>query len=228
MNRSGLGILAFALLFLAGCVTAPQAPISMMDTTLRPAGRMGVAMTTVPRADMHIFGAGCLLCMAVASGANSGLAEHAKSLSLEDLPKLKSDFAAALRKKGVDAVVIDEELKLDALGNGPEGPNLAQKDFRPLQAKYQVEKLLVIDISHVGFWRTYSAYVPTSDPKGVFKATGYVVNLATNSYEWYLPLDVQKSADRAWDEPPKFPGLTNAYYQAIELGRDNLLKPFGF
>ena len=29
-----------------------------------------------------------------------------------------------------------------------------------------------------------------------------------------------------WDEAPNFPGLTNAYFQAIETAKNGLLKPF--
>jgi hypothetical protein len=42
-----------------------------------------------------------------------------------------------------------------------------------------------------------------------------------------LPLNMTKSADDKWDEPAKYPGLTNAYFQAIELGQDHFLKPLG-
>jgi hypothetical protein len=54
-----------------------------------------------------------------------------------------------------------------------------------------------------------------------------VVNLKTNAYEWFMPVNILKSAEQKWDEPPKYPGLTNAYFQALELGRDSFLKPFG-
>jgi hypothetical protein len=53
-----------------------------------------------------------------------------------------------------------------------------------------------------------------------------MVNLSNNEYELYVPLLVQKSADGAWDEAPKFPGLTNAYYQVLELSKDAILSPF--
>ena len=35
-----------------------------------------------------------------------------------------------------------------------------------------------------------------------------------------------RNADGAWDEPAKFPGLTNAYFQVVELGKDEVLRPF--
>jgi hypothetical protein len=184
-------------------------------------------MTALPAVDTSLPGAGCLLCMAAASIANSDLTKHAKTLGLEDLPALKQTLAERIRAKGGEAVVIDEPLVLDKLeGAKATGPNLAKKDFTPLKKKYAVDKLLVVQISTLGFERTYSAYVPTSDPKGAFVGLGYMVNLGSNAYEWYQPITVYKSADGKWDEPPKFPGLTNAYYQAVELGKDSFLRPF--
>jgi hypothetical protein len=59
----------------------------------------------------------------------------------------------------------------------------------------------------------------------LLQGVGYIVNLKNNTYEWYLPVLVTKAADQNWDEPPKFPGLTNAYFQALEIGKDSFLRP---
>ena len=37
---------------------------------------------------------------------------------------------------------------------------------------------------------------------------------------------VARGTEGTWDEPPKFPGLTNAYYQALETAMDTVKKPF--
>jgi len=225
--RLAIALLAASALF-AGCATPPQPPLAVSkDLLSSKATKVGVAMTPLPQVDTAFPGAACLLCMAAASVANSALTTHVKTWTPEDLPGLKADMAKLLRSKGLDATVIDEPLDLKSLPDASsKEPNFARKNFSSLQAKYKVDKLLVIDITALGAWRNYSAYIPTSDPKAVVKGSGYVVNLANNALEWYLPLDVQKSADQKWDEPPKFPGLTNAYYQALEMGKDTLSKPF--
>lgn len=225
---------AVTLAVLAGCASAPQQPVALRsEAVTSQAGRIGVAMTAVPKADTHLLGAGCLLCMATAAVANNSLTTHAKTLPADDLGRLKQEVAALIRKKGGEVVVIDDALQLDSLasfsgGSGSNGAGgFARQDFRPLQAKYKVDHLLVMDLSTVGFVRNYSGYIPTSDPKGTVAGVGYLVNLKDNSYEWYLPVNVSKSAEGAWDEPPKFPGLTNAYFQAVELSRDAFMQPFG-
>jgi len=223
-----MGYIIAAAVFLSGCVSPPQNPISLNPTTISmKTSRIGVVMTALPKVDTHLLGAGCLLCIATASIANSSLTSHTQTLPNEDLPKLKNDVADMLRKKGADVRVIAEDINLETLpSTDSKEPNIARKDFSSLRQKYQIDKLLVIEITTLGMLRMYSGYIPTTDPKGVLQGAGYLVNLSNNSYEWYLPVNVTKSADKNWDEPPKFPGLTNAYFQALEIGRDNFLKPF--
>lgn len=220
-------VLAFAAL-LTGCVGAPQRPIAFSHPAQDAnAQKVGVIMTALPKSDVYTPGAGCLLCMAAASVANSTLTGYSHSLPEEGLPKLKEDVANLLRKQGLNAVVINENLDVSKLPSAKaSGPDLAKKDFSSLRAKYSVDHLVVIDIQQVGFERPYSAYIPTSEPKGVVIGLGYEVNLATNAYEWYSPVDVHVAAEGKWDEPPSFPGLTNAYFQALEKGKDKFLEPF--
>jgi len=222
-----LALISVAIL-LGGCVTAPQTPIELSQDKLSAnSGRVGVAMTALPKIDTHLPGASCLLCYATAAAANASLTTHAQTLPYEDLPKLKDDMVDMLRKKGTDAVVISEPIDLEKTpSNANEGPNISRKDFAPLKTKYKIDKLLLIDITSLGFLRTYSAYIPTSDPKAMLIGTGSLVNLKSNTYEWYMPVNVTKSADKNWDEPPQFPGLTNAYFQVLELGKDSYMKPF--
>jgi hypothetical protein len=222
-----IALYSAALVLLAGCATPPQNDMLLRNETLTPAsGRIGVAMTPLPSVDTAFPGAGCLLCYAAASATNSGLTSHAHTLPRDDLQPLKAEVAALLRKKGMNVQVVDEDLKLETLSAfASSGPNIAKKDFTPLQRKYQLDKLLVVQIGTLGFTRSYSAYIPTSDPKAVLQGVAYIVDLKSNAYEWYQKFDVQKSAEGKWDEPPKYPGLTNAYFQAIELGKDRVLQP---
>jgi hypothetical protein len=209
---------------LAGCASTPQTPVTLAAGSMKGV-KIGVAMAPLPKTDMNILGAGCLLCMAAASVANSTLTDYTRTLPPEGLPTLKSRLAKVLRDQGADVTVIDEPLDLNKLPkSSAKGNNVAEKNFSSIKQKYQVDKLLVVNVYMLGTIRTYSSYIPTSDPKATFKATGYIVDLSSNTYDWYLPVDVTKSADSVWDEPPKFPGLTNAYFQAIELGQDSVLK----
>ncbi len=222
-----LAFVAATTIALSACVVAPQTPVQLNTNTLKAETRIGVAMTTLPKVDLVFPGASCLLCFAAASAANSSLNTHTQALPYEDLLKVKDQLAQALAKKGKTATVIIEPLDLNSLPDfATKGPNIALKDFTSLKKKYGVDKLLVAHVSAFGMERTYASYFPTSPPRAYLIGTGFLVNLSNNTYEWFSPIRHLRAADGNWDEPPKFPGLTNAYFQVLELSKDDFLKPF--
>lgn len=224
--RFGL-VIAAAAVFLTGCATPPQNPVSIGANTFAEKGlRVGVVMNKMPKVDTSFPGAGCLLCMAAASVANSSLTTYTQSLPADDLVRLKTDIAEALKLKGQVPVVIDEAIMVGDLPNASSTvPNAARKDYSSFKSKYQLDKLLVVYFQEVGITRPYSSYVPVGDPKGVVSGASYIVNFKDNSYDWYLPVLKLKGAQGPWDEAPKFPGLSNAYFQAVEEARDAILQP---
>lgn len=227
MRWSAVAITALLGVILCGCAIKPQQPVPFNQEAITSKGtKVGVAMAALPKVDTFFPGADCLLCYAFASASNSALTKHAETLAREELESLKEDVASALRKKSVDAVVIKDPLDLKSLNDiRTEVPTAARKDFAPVRAKVAVDKLLVIDMQQIGYVRTYASYIPTSDPKATVVGAAYLVDLKSNTYNWYVPIHVSLSAGAKWDEPPKFPGLTNAYFQAVETSRDTVLKP---
>jgi hypothetical protein len=227
-KRLGFAVVAFAAL-VGGCAPGyVQQPVELTaDKLPAKAGKIGVAMSTIPAVDRYLPGADCLLCIGVASAANGSLTDHIRSLSVEDLPGLKQQIADMVKKKGGDVVVVATPVDAKKLEKSlDDGPNKSPKDFSEFKTKYGIDKLLYLEISEIGTIRRYSAYVPLSDPKGYFHGTGYLVDLRSNMMEWYAPINIERSAEGNWDEPPKFPGMTNAFYQALEAGKDEFIKPF--
>jgi hypothetical protein len=214
---------------LAGCAsTPPQQPLPVsQDLLSNKSTRIAVVMTPMPKVDTQFPGAGCLLCLAAASMTNSSLTSYVQTLSAEDLGHLPAEITKALRAKGLEATQITEPLDVSKLSNADKAQlNFATKNFTPLKSKFNADKLLVIEVQAVGVWRNYANYFPSGDPRAVVRGRGYIVDLTTNALDWFAPIDVARSADTKWDEAPNFPGLTNAYYQAIEEGRDTFKQPF--
>lgn len=220
-------LLASVALLLTGCMTPPQLAVPLAPQALStPGTRVGIVMTKLPVVNTQFPGASCLLCMAAAEIANSSMTTHTKTLPYENLPKLKDEMATRLKRKGATVTMIDA-FDINSLPNANSKlPNVARKDFTSLKAKYNIDKLVVIAISMVGVERNYAAYIPSSDPKARVAGVSYLVDVSTNALEWYLPLDVQKASDGKWDEPPLFPGLSNAYFQSLEMASDQILTPF--
>src|SRR4029079_13742290 len=98
----------------------------------------------------------------------------------------------------------------------------ARKDFSALRASAGIDRLLVIHVAALGAWRNYSAYIPNGPPVAVFKAQAYIIDLVTHKYDWYQEFALSQAAEGPWAEPPKFPGLTNAYFQVLERGKDSI------
>lgn len=208
-------------------MTPPQLPVALAPAALSSPGvRVGIVMTQLPLVNTQFPGAACLLCMAAAEIAHSSMTAHTKSLPYENLPKVKDELANRLKRKGATVTMIDA-FDINALPSysGKEA-NMARKDFTALKAKYNVDKLVVIAIDMVGVERNFASYIPNGDPKARVSGVSYMVNLSNNSLDWYLPVNALKASDGQWDEPPKFPGLTNAYFQTLEMASDQILAPF--
>jgi hypothetical protein len=221
--RNLLAGIAMAAL-LSACQTTPQNPVALTKEALAAQkGRVAVAMQTA-KPDLYLPGANCLLCIGAATIANSSLNSYAKTLKTDELVQVKGEIADMLRKKGLDAVVIDAPLDLDKLPDLKLGANMATKDFSTVGKGF--DHLVVINVQQIGFVRNYAAYVPTSDARATIAGFAYMVDLKSNAYEWFDHVAVTRGADGQWDESPAFPGLTNAYFQAIETAKDRIKAPF--
>jgi hypothetical protein len=209
---------------LAACQTTPQNPVSLTKENLAAQkGRVAVAIR-VANPDLYLPGANCLLCIGAATIANSSLNTYSKTLKTDELAAVKGELVELLRKRGVDAVAFDGQIDLDKLPDLKLGPNMATKDFGAVAKG--VDHLVVINVQQVGFVRNYAAYVPTSDAKATISAFAFMVDMKSNAYEWFDHVVITRSADGAWDEGGSFPGLTNAYFLAIEQAKDRVKAPF--
>ncbi|HZY15264.1 MAG TPA: hypothetical protein VFE74_01470 [Ramlibacter sp.] len=225
--RIRVALLLATLVLVAGCATKPQQRVQLEPMKAGDGQKVGVALAKLPKPALDLPGANCLLCIMAAQVMNSQLARHTDTLDAEELKPVQADIADHLRKKGVAVTLIAEPLLLDTLAEvSDDAPNKARRDFTVLKSRYGVDKLVVISFESVGILRMYSAYVPTSDPRAFVRGVGYMVDLRSNTYDWYLPIYVARNAEGRWDEPPKYPGLTNAYFQALEESKDELLEPW--
>lgn len=225
MNIRLSALLISAVFLLTACGTPPQVPLPVAPQAFTaPSNNYGVILNKMPVVDTQFPGASCLLCYAAASVANSELTNYTKTLPADDLSALNKQVAEVLKKRGAKVMVVDQ-MDLSTLPDSKKGVNFAYKDFSSLKARYNVDKLVVINLRTVGIERNYAAYIPSGEPKATIVGESYIVNLNDNSLEWFQRINAVKASDGKWDEPPKFPGLTNAYYQVIELAKDSVLTP---
>jgi len=228
MKRISLVLLVLVSTMMIGCAATPQSQLPLADDFYsNKSSVVGVYMDEVPKADTQLVGASCLLCYAVAAAANSSLTSHMESLSVEDLASLDKSVEELIKEKGVETNLVAAPIILDDLAKfKTDEANFAKKDFRPLKETLGVSKLVVIDFGAVGAYRSYNAYVPTSSPMGNVSGLVYTVDLETNKYELYETIDFKVGVDGEWDEPSTYPGVTNAYYEAVEQAKDKIIALF--
>lgn len=228
MNRTKLLVIAVLTMMLGACSSVPQKPIAFdAGAIVGGANRVAIQLNKMPATDTSFPGAGCLLCIGVARTMHSALSTQVQSLQPEELNALPERLAEVLRRDGAQVVVLEQPLDIGSLpDNGEKGENqsLASKDFRSLADKVEADKLLVLNIRGQGVLRPYSSYIPAGIPRAYVSGIAYMVDLKTNTYLWYSSIDTSRPAEGEWDEPPSFPGLTNAYYQVLAETSDSLVS----
>ena len=223
MKLKSIAVLVTFMSLLGGCVTAPQIPVKATEKFWTQKDiKVGIVTTSITKPNVYLPGAACLLCIAVAETANAALSQHVDTISVEnDLSELKTTIAERLEEKGIQVQVIDEFIDLNDLASfRSKLENSAKKDFSSFKNDNNLTHLVVIKFGLIGMHRTYSNYIPTSDPKGVFSGVIYLVDLESNTYESYEAFEIFKAAGGKWKEPPAYPALTNSFYQAIEMGKE--------
>lgn len=213
---------------MAACSSAPTQPIAFDSTAIQGGqNRIAVQVDAAPKSSTVFPGAGCLLCIGVAMAAHADLTGHIETLQPDELTTLAERLADVLRAQGATVVVLETPVdveKLSSNGNQGDDPRNTEKDFSPLASTLNADKLLVVKVHSLGVTRPYSSYFPAGDPKAFVMGTGYMVDLNRNAYVWYAPLNLSRASDGAWNEPPKFPGLTNAYYQVLAEMTDTMTR----
>jgi hypothetical protein len=226
MVRTSLLVLMIALT--SACATAPTQPVALQPAFWdSPNQKVAIIMSEIPKPDVYLPGAGCLLCVAVAETNHASISNKVETFDTKELQSLPDELKQRIEKRGVEVVILQEKFSVAGLNTVQSKDNQAPKyDYSPLVKDSGITYLLVVDIQSLGIHRNYSGYVPVGDPQGWFSALGYLVNLRANTYAWYNPVQIFNSSDSAWDESPEFSGLTNAYYQAIAEGKAELTKDF--
>lgn len=176
--------------------------------------------------ETYIVGASCLLCYGVASAANSSLDKQLKTLPKEDIENLKHDIFNVLKNKKIKTINLENNIDIGKLKKFKSKEQNTSKKDHTIYKSDSIDYLLVININMLGAYRSYSSYIPTMDPVAILSGTIYLIDLNSNKYIWYKPFDYRKASSLEWDEPPMFPGMTNAYYEVITTGKDDILSNF--
>lgn len=219
-------VITVSLSFLLfACGSTPQPTITLDSNILaQPDTRIGVVyISPNDKPTTHIFGASCLLCYGVASSLTGKLDTHLESsISEEELLSLRQLVMSEYSQKAANISFIDLVVPFKELKKFKGDLGYAQKDFRPLKDWMNIDVLVVLHVARHGAYRSFSSYIPNSDPQGHVFGWLYTVDLETNAYMQYLEISENVQPEGEWDEPNNFPSVTTAYYQAIENAKQKI------
>lgn len=211
---------------LIGCASTIQKPIELDSQFWGDKNQtIGVAMTTLPPSQLALGGTQGLLDLAINTGINSKLSTQVSTWSLRDTTTIPDEIVAKLLAKGYKAKRVDEVVDLKLYKENKFREGFFGRDLTPLQAKFGVDRLLLISYRTSGAFRTYYSVVPTSVPTPQVGGTGVVVDLRDNHLLWYKPFAAIQPAQGEWDQP-NYANLSNAFYQAVDRSRQLVIIPF--
>ncbi|MGY4819053.1 hypothetical protein ACVNP3_24300 [Pseudomonas chlororaphis subsp. piscium] len=214
-----------ACLALTGCANVQQ-PIAL-DQQFWGAKEptIGVAITVLPAPELMLTGSQGLLDVAINKGVNSKLSDNVKTWEVRDLDTLPDVIVAKLQAKGYKAKRIIDQIDLKNYKNTSFREGYMTKDMTPMKAMYGVDRLLLVNVFVTGATRSYYSLVPTSVPMAQVGGQGMVVDLADNKLLWFQPFAAVQAAQGEWDEP-NYANLSNAFYQAMDSSRQQMITPF--
>jgi len=212
------------VLLISACTSTPQPPVPIDLAAVNQSETVALVFAPVPESTLTLPGASCLLCVAVAASANSGLSKVVKTYSVSDIEELEPLLVEKLEGSGAKVISVNDLdiSKLPKFSSKELG--FAKRDLREVAASHDADHVLVVDLVHVGVTRPYASYVPTGAPYANITGVAYAVDRKDNSYAWYEPIDYQMQAEGEWKEDPGYHNVTNAYYRLVEKLRDRLLS----
>ncbi|WP_407315970.1 hypothetical protein [Pseudomonas sp. nanlin1] len=186
---------------------------------------IGVATTAVPPPGLALTGNQGWLDLAVNNGMNSSLRGNVEKWQVNDLNTLPDVIVAKLKAKGYKAKRINEPVNLSVYKETTFREGYIARDLSSIKATYGVDRLLLINVMATGATRSYYGMIPTSVPMAQVSGQAMVADLTDNKLLWFKPFATLQAAQGEWDEPT-YANLTNAFYQAMDSSRQQLIAPF--
>jgi hypothetical protein len=223
--RTLAALTVVACLTLTGCAhVQPPVPLDHQFWDAKET-TVGVAINVVPEPVLALTGNQGLLDLAINKGVNSKLSDNVEKWQVRDLNTLPDAIVAKLQAKGYKAKRIDAPVDLNKFKETSFREGYTARDLTSIKATYGVDRLLLVNVMGTGATRSYYSVVPTSVPMAQVYGQGMVIDLADNRLLWFKPFAVVQAAQGEWDEP-NYANLTNAFYQAMDTSRQQMITPF--
>ena len=219
-------VLLSASAVLTGCSSFVQKPIDLDAQFWNDKDPViGVALSPLPAPQLALTGNQGLLELAINKGVNSKLSDQVSAWELHDLESLPDEVVASLKAKGLNAKRIPDAIDLTKFKETEKREGYLARNISDLKSKYGVDRVLLISYTTTGAFRSYYSVVPTSVPTPQVGGIGMLVDPKDSRLVWYKPFVVVQPAQCEWDQPG-YSNLSNAFYQALDGSRQQILSAF--
>jgi hypothetical protein len=141
-------------------------------------------------------------------------------LNTARVEELKKEIAQALQAKGLQPVVLDEAVRLDAFPQQLKGPGYPERDFSDLGKKMRVDKVIVLQVNFIGMLDRRKGRL-----LGYSLVGGQLVDLRTGKLLWLK----RQPATRPIREPTdEWANQIDAINSAISASAALLAADFSF
>jgi len=222
MNR----IISFALFLacvvaLAGCGGSKQYRVKAQDEIwTEKEDVIGVVLTAPDKFGFYAEGTATNLDITIINGLMRKLRAHLASLDTAEVFALDKRAQEKLKEHDLRVVRHEGKIDFDDLKNftpPDKEVEYSLTDLRPLKEEYGYDKILLINFTDYkfGISRPYDGFTATGDPYASLVGIAQIVDLESNRLLWYYVFDISKFVEGDWDQPPEYPGLTQAIYDAV-------------
>lgn len=177
---------------------------------------------------MYIEGVTGALDLAIIKLETKKFSAYLKQYNLSDFNSLQTEFVDHLRKHGIPAEMYSDSIEINKLSHSTEPDyNLYErKNFVPLSVKLKNNRLLLLNIIHVGAVRIYYSMAPLGAPIAVYQAEGRLIDLTDNKTLWRFSTEQKVKVEGKWDQPPQYPNFTRALDKAASQANQAIINDF--
>ena len=156
--------------------------------------------------------------------------EYLKRVRTSSYSEMQKMFIVGLRKHDVPARAYAKRLPLSRLPmiNSGKRKVVTARDYRPLRATLEGDRLLLLNIDRLGAVRNKNnqAAGPNGQLAATVAITGQLVDLKTNRTLWRYTAVANQPVKGKWDQPPNYKNFTRALDQAIQMAEQQLSDSF--
>lgn len=157
---------------------------------------------------------GCLIDIAINNVVTNQFGKYLEKLDSDWYHSLPQKFIAQFKQRHISAEIYPTDID----------PKQNKKGV--FNVSTDGDKLLVIELQHLGAIRDYYGFIPTSTPKVYCVLKGQLIDQQDKKVLWRHVVKIEDPVQGNWDQPPYYPNFTNAFKEAMVSAQEEIVNSF--